>query len=170
MSGPDHRSVYLFFFCFFSPTLCACVRACVQVCRKALQLLAQVEHEPLLNLEQLNPELLQHAEPMAQAHSLRQRLRLLGDYLLTCRSEACKKLQARWVCVFSMLPPFYQTAVWLTPSSPGRMEQRTYPLETSHLYSVVDLRQVRECAGCVDAPVICRFKALSRSYVFLFPR
>lgn len=74
------------------------MRAHVQVCRKALQLLAQVEHEPLLNLEELNPELLQHAEPMAQAHSLRQRLRLLGDYLLTCRSGACKKLQARCVC------------------------------------------------------------------------
>lgn len=90
---------------------------CLQVSRKALRLLAQVEQEPLLNLEQLNPELVKHAESMSQAHDLRQRLRLLGDYLLTCRSGACKKLQAR-------------------------MEQRTYLLESSHLYSVLDLRQV----------------------------
>ncbi|XP_042363709.1 pleckstrin homology domain-containing family M member 1 isoform X2 [Plectropomus leopardus] len=66
-----------------------------EVSKKALRLLAQVEQEPLLNLEQLNPELVKHAESMSQAHNLRQRLRLLGDYLLTCRSGACKKLQAR---------------------------------------------------------------------------
>ncbi|XP_071401843.1 pleckstrin homology domain-containing family M member 1 [Centroberyx affinis] len=90
-----------------------------EVSRKALKLLAQIEQEPLLNLEQLNPELVEHAELMAQAHSLRQRLRLLGDYLLTCRSGACKKVQAR-------------------------MKQRTYLLESSHLYSVLDLRQIAE--------------------------
>lgn len=90
-----------------------------EVSKKALQLLAQVEPEPLLNLEQLNPDLVKHSESMAQAHNLRQRLRLLGDYLLTCRSGACKKLQAR-------------------------MEQRTYLLESSHLYSVMDLRQIAE--------------------------
>lgn len=72
------------------------------MCTRALWLLAQVEQEPLFNLEQLNPELVKHAEPMAQAHRLRQRLRLLGDYLLSCRSGACKKLQARCVCVSHM--------------------------------------------------------------------
>lgn len=73
-----------------------------QVCAKALWLLAQVEQEPLFNLEQLNPELVDHSESMAQAHSLRQRLRLLGAYLLSCRSGACKKIQARCVCVLHM--------------------------------------------------------------------
>ncbi|XP_061563973.1 pleckstrin homology domain-containing family M member 1 [Cololabis saira] len=90
-----------------------------EVSKRALRLLAQVKVEPLLNLEQLNPELVKHAESMAQAHSLRQRLRLLGDYLLTCRSGACKHLKAR-------------------------MGQRTYLLESSHLYSVMDLRQIAE--------------------------
>ncbi|XP_039991707.1 pleckstrin homology domain-containing family M member 1 isoform X2 [Xiphias gladius] len=90
-----------------------------EVSKKALRLLAQVEQEPLLNLEQLNPELVKHAESMAQAHKLRQRLRLLGDYLLTCRSGAYKKLQ-------------------------DRMGHRTYLLEASHLYSVEDLRQIAE--------------------------
>ncbi|KAG7227720.1 hypothetical protein INR49_029484 [Caranx melampygus] len=90
-----------------------------EVSKKALRLLAQVEQEPLLNLEQLNPELVRHAESMAQAHDLRQRLRLLGDYLLTCRSGAYKKLQAR-------------------------VGQRTYLFESSHLYSVADLRQIAD--------------------------
>ncbi|XP_037610873.1 pleckstrin homology domain-containing family M member 1 [Sebastes umbrosus] len=90
-----------------------------EVSKKAMHLLAQVEQEPLLNLEHLNPELVKHSESMSQAHNLRKRLRLLGDYLLTCRSGACKKLQAR-------------------------LEQRTYLLESSHLYSVMDLRQIAE--------------------------
>lgn len=90
-----------------------------EVSKKALRLLAQVEYEPLLNLEQLNPDLVLHAESMAQAHSLRLRLRLLGDYLIACRSGACKKLKAR-------------------------MKQRTYMLESSQLYSVMDLRQIAE--------------------------
>uniref|UniRef100_A0A146V862 Pleckstrin domain-containing family M member 1 n=1 Tax=Fundulus heteroclitus TaxID=8078 RepID=A0A146V862_FUNHE len=90
-----------------------------EVSKKALHLLAQIEQEPLLNLEQLNPELVNHSESMAQAHSLRERLRLLGDYLLSCRSGACKTLQTR-------------------------MGQRTYLLESSHLYSVLDLRQIAE--------------------------
>lgn len=90
-----------------------------QVSRRALRLLGQVEHEPLLNLEQLNPRLLDHARPMAQVHQLRLALRLLGDYLSTCRSGACKALLAR-------------------------MEARRYLLESSHLYSVMDLRQIAE--------------------------
>ncbi|XP_041830106.1 pleckstrin homology domain-containing family M member 1 [Melanotaenia boesemani] len=90
-----------------------------EVSKRALRLLVKVEQEPLLNLEQLNPELVKHTESMAQAHNLRQRLHLLGNYLLTCRSGACKKLQAR-------------------------MGQRTYVLESSHLYSVMDLRQIAE--------------------------
>ncbi|XP_032430556.1 pleckstrin homology domain-containing family M member 1 isoform X1 [Xiphophorus hellerii] len=90
-----------------------------EVSKKALRLLAQIEKEPLMNLELLNPDLMSHAESMTQAHSLRERLRLLGDYLLTCRSGACKKLHAR-------------------------MGQRTYLLESRHLYSVLDLRQIAD--------------------------
>lgn len=74
-----------------------------QVSRKALKLLSQVEQEPLLDLQQLNPELLQHADTMAHTNRLRLRLHLLGDYLLSCRSGACKKLQARCVPSLSTL-------------------------------------------------------------------
>lgn len=88
-----------------------------EVSRKALRLLNEVQYEPLLNLEQLNPDLVDHAESMAHIHKLRQKLRFLGEYLLTCRSNAWKKLQSR-------------------------MGQRPYLLESSQLYSFVDLRQI----------------------------
>ncbi|XP_069373772.1 pleckstrin homology domain-containing family M member 1 isoform X2 [Paralichthys olivaceus] len=109
-----------------------------EVSKKALQLLAQVEYEPLLNLEQLNPELVKHSESMAQAHNLRQRLRLLGDYLLTCRSGAYKKLQAR-------------------------MGQRTYLLESSHLYSVVDLQEIADGRYAIYLLTLLQFAS---SHVF----
>nr|XP_057934155.1 pleckstrin homology domain-containing family M member 1 [Doryrhamphus excisus]XP_057934156.1 pleckstrin homology domain-containing family M member 1 [Doryrhamphus excisus]XP_057934157.1 pleckstrin homology domain-containing family M member 1 [Doryrhamphus excisus] len=103
-----------------------------EVSKKALWLLAQVEQEPLLNLDQLNPNLTTHSESMARVHGLRQRLRLLGDYLLTCRSGACKMLQAR-------------------------MGQRTYLLESSGLYSVLDLRQIAEEQYAAYLMSLCQF-------------
>ncbi|XP_077359149.1 pleckstrin homology domain-containing family M member 1 [Festucalex cinctus] len=109
-----------------------------EVSRRALWLLAQVEQEPLLNLDQLNPDLLTHSESMALVHSLRRRLRLLGDYLLTCRSGACKMLQAR-------------------------MEQRTYLLESSSLYSVRDLREIAENQYTPYLASLCHFAS---SHVF----
>ncbi|KAK1794338.1 hypothetical protein P4O66_011228, partial [Electrophorus voltai] len=88
-----------------------------EVSRQALKLLADIEQEPLLNLDILNPDLFKHTETMATVHCLRQRLRLLGDYLLICRSGIRKNMEPR-------------------------LEQRTYLLESSHLYSVMDLRQI----------------------------
>lgn len=90
-----------------------------EVSKKALRLLAEVQHEPLLNIEQLNPELVKHAKSMAQVYKMRQKLSLLGQYVLTCRSSAWKKLQAR-------------------------MGQRSYLLESRQLYSIMDLRQIAE--------------------------
>nr|XP_061787730.1 pleckstrin homology domain-containing family M member 1-like isoform X1 [Nerophis lumbriciformis] len=109
-----------------------------QVSAKALWLLAQVEQEPLLNLDQLNPHLTTHSESMARVHGLRQRLRLLGDYVLACRSGACKTLQAR-------------------------MEQRTYLLESCSLYSVLDLRQIAEDQYTTYLTSMCQ---LACSHVF----
>ncbi|XP_057682088.1 pleckstrin homology domain-containing family M member 1 [Corythoichthys intestinalis] len=109
-----------------------------EVSKKALWLLAQVEQEPLLNLEQLNPDLATHCDSMALVHNLRQRLRLLGDYLVTCRSNACKMLQAR-------------------------MKQRTYLLESSGLYSVRDLREIAEEQYTPFLVSLCQFAS---SHVF----
>ncbi|XP_051927803.1 pleckstrin homology domain-containing family M member 1 [Hippocampus zosterae] len=109
-----------------------------EVSRKALWILNQVEQEPLLNLDQLNPDLPTHSDTMALVHSLRRRLRLLGEYLLTCRSGACKMLQAR-------------------------MEQRTYLLESSGLYSVKDLREIAENQHTTFLASLCHFAS---SHVF----
>lgn len=78
-----------------------------------MRVLAHIQQEPLLNLELLNPELVKHSESMAQVHSLRNRLRLLGDYLLTCRSGAYKHLQKKSVFLslsdqIGFRIPFYQ--------------------------------------------------------------
>ncbi|XP_061666736.1 pleckstrin homology domain-containing family M member 1 [Syngnathoides biaculeatus] len=109
-----------------------------EVSKKALWLLAQVDQEPLLNLDQLNPDLPTHSDSMGLVHKLRLRLRLLGDYLLTCRSRACKMLQAR-------------------------MEQRTYLLESSSLYSVRDLREIAEEQYTSYLASLCQFAS---SHVF----
>ncbi|XP_061562747.1 LOW QUALITY PROTEIN: pleckstrin homology domain-containing family M member 1 [Phycodurus eques] len=109
-----------------------------EVSKKALWLLAQMEQEPLLNLHQLNPNLPTHSESMSLVHRLRLRLRLLGEYLLTCRSRACKMLQTR-------------------------MEQRTYLLESSSLYSVRDLREIAEEQYTSYLASLCQFAS---SHVF----
>lgn len=62
-----------------------------------MKLLASIEQEPLLNLDHLNPDLFDHAEAMATVQHLRQRLRLIGDYLLICRSGIRKKIEAKYV-------------------------------------------------------------------------
>ncbi|XP_028845315.1 LOW QUALITY PROTEIN: pleckstrin homology domain-containing family M member 1 [Denticeps clupeoides] len=90
-----------------------------EVSRQAMKLLAQVRHEPLLNLDLLNPDLFDHTETMATVRELRQRLRLLGDYLLICRSGVLRKIQPR-------------------------LDQRTYLLDSAHLYSVMDLQQIAD--------------------------
>ncbi|XP_062381751.1 pleckstrin homology domain-containing family M member 1 [Sardina pilchardus] len=90
-----------------------------EVSKQALKLLGQIEHEPLLNLDLLNPDLYEHSETMATVRSLRQKLRLLGDYVLLCRSGIKKKLQAK-------------------------LKQRSYLLESDQIYSVEDLRQIAE--------------------------
>ncbi|KAF5899510.1 pleckstrin homology domain-containing family M member 1, partial [Clarias magur] len=90
-----------------------------EVSRQALKLLNDIEHEPLMNLDLLNSDLFDHTETMATVQRLRQRLRLLGDYLLICRSGIRKKVETR-------------------------LQQRTYLLESSDLYSVLDLRQIAD--------------------------
>ncbi|KAJ8284481.1 hypothetical protein COCON_G00033310 [Conger conger] len=90
-----------------------------EVSLPALRLLSHIAREPLLSVETLNPGLCEHAEPMALTHSLRQRLRLLGDYVLACRSGVRKKIQ-------------------------DRLDQRNYLLESYNLYSVTDLREIAD--------------------------
>uniref|UniRef100_A0A673MD02 Pleckstrin homology domain-containing family M member 1-like n=1 Tax=Sinocyclocheilus rhinocerous TaxID=307959 RepID=A0A673MD02_9TELE len=90
-----------------------------EVSKQAFKLLTQIEHEPLLHLDALNPDLFDHTDIMEKVQSLRQRLRFLGDYILICRSGISKQIQPR-------------------------LQQRTYLLDNSDLYSVLDLQQIAD--------------------------
>ncbi|XP_052466954.1 pleckstrin homology domain-containing family M member 1 [Carassius gibelio] len=90
-----------------------------EVSKQAFKLLTQIEHEPLLNLDLLTPDLFDHTDIMAKVRSLRQRLRFLGDYILICRSGISRQIQPR-------------------------LQQRTYLLDNSDLYSVLDLQQIAD--------------------------
>ncbi|KAA0725551.1 Pleckstrin -like proteiny domain-containing family M member 1 [Triplophysa tibetana] len=90
-----------------------------EVSRRALRMMAQIEHEPLLNMHALNPDLFDHSDVMSKVQNLRQQLRFLGDYLLICRSDISKQIQPR-------------------------LQQRTYLLENSDAYSVLDLQQIAD--------------------------
>ncbi|XP_067226128.1 pleckstrin homology domain-containing family M member 1 isoform X2 [Chanodichthys erythropterus] len=90
-----------------------------EVSRQAFKLLTQIEHEPLLNLDVLNPDLFDHTDIMANVQTLRQKLRFLGDYIRICRSGISKKIQPR-------------------------LQQRTYLLDNCNVYSVLDLQQIAD--------------------------
>ncbi|XP_051770137.1 pleckstrin homology domain-containing family M member 1 isoform X2 [Ctenopharyngodon idella] len=90
-----------------------------EVSRQAFKLLTQIEHEPLLNLDVLNPDLFDHTDIMATVQTLRQKLRFLGDYIRICRSGISKKIQPR-------------------------LQQRTYLLDNCDVYSVLDLQQIAD--------------------------
>lgn len=123
------------------------MHVCVQVSRRALRLMAQIEHEPLLNIHALNPDLFDHADVMSRVQELRQQLRFLGDYLRICRSDISKQIQPRCgsVCVgcvgFCTHYLVFAVVIWWE-SVCYRLQQRTYLLENSDVYSVLDLQQV----------------------------
>ncbi|XP_068119881.1 pleckstrin homology domain-containing family M member 1 [Hyperolius riggenbachi] len=87
------------------------------VSRQALNFLKTVQNEPLFHLKYLNEGLYEHTEMMAAMCCNREKLRLLAEYLMACRSGALQELTA---C----------------------LEQRTYLLECAHTYSVRDLFQI----------------------------
>ncbi|KAM5135504.1 pleckstrin homology domain-containing family M member 1 isoform 1-T2 [Mantella aurantiaca] len=89
------------------------------VSRQALNFLKMVQNEPLFNVKYLNESLYQHTKTMCDIECNRQKLRLLGEYLLTCRSGAVQELSAS-------------------------LDQRSYLLECAHTYSVRDLRQITD--------------------------
>ncbi|XP_060704911.1 pleckstrin homology domain-containing family M member 1 [Hemiscyllium ocellatum] len=82
----------------------------------AAKFLQQIQNEPFIDINLINASLYQYIEQMAQARKSRKRLKLLEDYLLTCRSGAVQE--------------FYR-----------KLEQKKYLLESPDLYSVSDLQQ-----------------------------
>ncbi|XP_003785040.1 pleckstrin homology domain-containing family M member 3 [Otolemur garnettii] len=90
-----------------------------KVSKQAKEFLEYVYEEPLIDIQQENPMLYQHAEPLAAVVRLRQRLKSLRAYLFSCRAAVAEDLRRR------IFP-------------------REYLLQQIHLYSLADLQQVIE--------------------------
>ncbi|XP_062862250.1 pleckstrin homology domain-containing family M member 3 [Trichomycterus rosablanca] len=88
-----------------------------KVSKQAKEFLEFIYEEPLLDLQQLNPGLYDHSEPLAAVLNLRQQLKSLRAYLFSCRATVAEDLRRR------IFP-------------------REYLLQHIHLYSVADLQQV----------------------------
>ncbi|XP_066484921.1 pleckstrin homology domain-containing family M member 1 isoform X2 [Tiliqua scincoides] len=65
------------------------------VCRQVLKFLAQIHSQPLIDLKLVNETLYDHVEDMSRIHRSREQLKLLGDYLVLCRSGALKEITKR---------------------------------------------------------------------------
>nr|DBA27433.1 TPA: hypothetical protein GDO54_007927 [Pyxicephalus adspersus] len=89
------------------------------VSRQAVNFLKIVQTEPLFNVKYLNESLYQHTKTMCEIEHNRQKLRLLGEYLRTCRSGAVQELNTS-------------------------LDQRSYLLDCAHTYSLQDLKQIAD--------------------------
>ncbi|XP_009697494.1 PREDICTED: pleckstrin homology domain-containing family M member 1 [Cariama cristata] len=89
------------------------------VSQQALKFLTQIRNQPLIDLKLVNESLYDHVERMGRIRRSREQLKLLGDYLIMCRSGALKELSKR-------------------------LDHRHYLLECPHKYSVADLRQIAD--------------------------
>ncbi|XP_029141479.1 pleckstrin homology domain-containing family M member 1 [Protobothrops mucrosquamatus] len=89
------------------------------ICCQALKFLAKIQNQPLIDLKLVNETLYDHVEQMRQIFQNREQLKLLGDYLVLCRSGALKEISKR-------------------------LDHRHYLLECPHKYSVADLRQIAD--------------------------
>lgn len=89
------------------------------VCRQVLKFLAQIHSQPLIDLKLVNETLYDHVDDMSRILRSREQLKLLGDYLVLCRSGALKEISKR-------------------------LDHRHYLLECPHKYSVADLRQIAD--------------------------
>ncbi|XP_040331968.1 pleckstrin homology domain-containing family M member 3 isoform X3 [Herpailurus yagouaroundi] len=87
-----------------------------KVSKQAKEFLEYVYEEPLIDIQQENPMLYRHAEPLATVVRLRQRLKSLRAYLFSCRAAVAEDLRRR------IFP-------------------REYLFQQIHLYSLADLQQ-----------------------------
>ncbi|CAM2100133.1 unnamed protein product [Caretta caretta] len=90
-----------------------------KVSKQAKEFLEYVYEEPLIDIQQENPMLYRHVEPLATVVRLRKQLRSLRAYLFSCRAAVAEDLRRR------IFP-------------------REYLLQQIHLYSLADLQQVIE--------------------------
>lgn len=69
----------------------------LQVSKQAKEFLEFVYEEPLLDVQQLNPCLYEHCEPLSTVLRLRQQLQSLRAYLFSCRATVAEDLRRRCV-------------------------------------------------------------------------
>uniref|UniRef100_A0A3Q0T9X4 Pleckstrin homology domain containing M3 n=1 Tax=Amphilophus citrinellus TaxID=61819 RepID=A0A3Q0T9X4_AMPCI len=108
-----------------------------QVSKQAKEFLEFVYEEPLLDIQQLNPCLYEHCEPLSTVLRLRQQLQSLRAYLFSCRATVAEDLR--------------------------RIFPREYLLQHIHLYSLADLQQVID--GKL-APFLSKVIKFASSHVF----
>ncbi|XP_053733472.1 pleckstrin homology domain-containing family M member 3 [Synchiropus splendidus] len=109
-----------------------------KVSKQAKEFLEFVYEEPLLDVQQLNPCLYEHCEPLSTVLRLRQQLQSLRAYLFSCRAMVAEDLRRR------IFP-------------------REYLLLHIHLYSIADLQQVID--GKL-APFLSKVIKFASSHVF----
>ncbi|XP_066515679.1 pleckstrin homology domain-containing family M member 3-like isoform X2 [Hoplias malabaricus] len=66
-----------------------------KVSKQAKEFLEFIYEEPLLDVQQLNPCLYEHSEPLAAVLKLRQQLQSLRAYLFSCRATVAEDLRRR---------------------------------------------------------------------------
>ncbi|KAF2976388.1 hypothetical protein EK904_013536, partial [Melospiza melodia maxima] len=76
------------------------------VCKQALKFLTQIRNQPLIDLRLVNESLYEHVERMGRILRSREQLKLLGDYLIMCRSGALKELSKRFESFLQSLLQF----------------------------------------------------------------
>jgi len=65
------------------------------VSKQAKEFLEYVYEEPLIDIQQENPMLYKHVEPLATVVRLRQQLKSLRAYLFSCRAAVAEDLRRR---------------------------------------------------------------------------
>ncbi|KAL3861959.1 hypothetical protein ACJMK2_007966 [Sinanodonta woodiana] len=102
------------------------------VSKQNLQFLKEVEDQPLLNLETINPRLYEHVQEMEEIRLLRLQLFSLKTYLFTCKQSVAEDLRK---------------LIW----------PKDYLYEDVHLYSISDLLQVPTGALAASLKKIIKF-------------
>ncbi|XP_067844180.1 pleckstrin homology domain-containing family M member 3 [Heptranchias perlo] len=109
-----------------------------KVSKQAKEFLEYVSEEPLIDVQQDNPQLYGHVEALATVLRLRQQLKSLRAYLFSCRASVAEDLRRR------IFP-------------------REYILQHVHLYSLADLQQVFE--GKL-APFLMKINKFASAHVY----
>ena len=58
------------------------------ICRRAREFLSKVQHEPIINIQECNPQLYRHVPALERVRTSRLRLQKMEPYLVTCEEGA----------------------------------------------------------------------------------